>query len=716
MPKLFGIALEEISEEVKHEVSLESIREDIHLCNNVKDRLKDVKSNIYTRHNYNVNIPYINSILLKYGKNPLRISNEDDLVEVKNKVDEAETSVNEVSSDLETKEKEMVLVEQEKDIQSKQEEEKVEVEPIKKYPLNEKTLTTYAITSPNLLSATAAAIKVGDTKEDAPTLVSTAKTVIENSANNENMVNIIQEGYDYSKTLPQNVMDFYNSPKGKKWLMSSKGQEWISYIAGKYNISKEEDMVDTTKVEEPDFKDIEQPDDVIVAMENRLAEANYIVNERKNPEDIDDEYEEAEEAMNRQTEQTEEVLSDNADKITRLENTMDLVAAGINSVDHIQSSTSITVESAAVYNSVLQKLAIDSASIVNHEVHLSYSISKEDMSYDPAGSLSISREQLVESLLAIYEMIKQLILKAVKALKDIIYIASTGAKMVAGRAMYLTTVIKNKKELTKDKFDTIQNDLLEKYRSLLYILDYNLGNGVDYLNGLTNNPINNIITQPLKDVYGYLNRLNSDIKTDKEQSVGQDLDKILDTMHPDNIINRVFKLKNKYVDKLDKVSKADSDNNKNTNPIYTLFVSGTKDYGLTYTSTKTNNGKEIYKYDIVRLKHESISGLFSTPPTKRDIESILNFLRSVGGNITKSYKQSDNIISYSKSFIEAFKKFGTSSEIDSINVSEISSVISSIVSYAKTISLKYATLELYNYTRNGKALLDICNKCINVMD
>lgn len=259
MPKLFGIALEEISEEVKHEVSLESIREDIHLCNNVKDRLKDVKSNIYTRHNYNVNIPYINSILLKYGKNPLRISNEDDLVEVKNKVDEAETSVNEVSSDLETKEKEMVLVEQEKDIQSKQEEEKVEVEPIKKYPLNEKTLTTYAITSPNLLSATAAAIKVGDTKEDAPTLVSTAKTVIENSANNENMVNIIQEGYDYSKTLPQNVMDFYNSPKGKKWLMSSKGQEWISYIAGKYNISKEEDMVDTTKVEEPDFKDIEQP-------------------------------------------------------------------------------------------------------------------------------------------------------------------------------------------------------------------------------------------------------------------------------------------------------------------------------------------------------------------------------------------------------------------------------------------------------------------------
>lgn len=716
MPKLFGIALEEISEEVKHEVSLESIREDIHLCNNVKDRLKDVKSNIYTRHNYNVNIPYINSILLKYGKNPLRISNEDDLVEVKNKVDEAETSVNEVSSDLETKEKEMVLVEQEKDIQSKQEEEKVEVEPIKKYPLNEKTLTTYAITSPNLLSATAAAIKVGDTKEDAPTLVSTAKTVIENSANNENMVNIIQEGYDYSKTLPQNVMDFYNSPKGKKWLMSSKGQEWISYIAGKYNISKEEDMVDTTKVEEPDFKDIEQPDDVIVAMENRLAEANYIVNERKNPEDIDDEYEEAEEAMNRQTEQTEEVLSDNADKITRLENTMDLVAAGINSVDHIQSSTSITVESAAVYNSVLQKLAIDSASIVNHEVHLSYSISKEDMSYDPAGSLSISREQLVESLLAIYEMIKQLILKAVKALKDIIYIASTGAKMVAGRAMYLTTVIKNKKELTKDKFDTIQNDLLEKYRSLLYILDYNLGNGVDYLNGLTNNPINNIITQPLKDVYGYLNRLNSDIKTDKEQSVGQDLDKILDTMHPDNIINRVFKLKNKYVDKLDKVSKADSDNNKNTNPIYTLFVSGTKDYGLTYTSTKTNNGKEIYKYDIVRLKHESISGLFSTPPTKRDIESILNFLRSVGGNITKIYKQSDNIISYSKSFIEAFKKFGTSSEIDSINVSEISSVISSIVSYAKTISLKYATLELYNYTRNGKALLDICNKCINVMD
>lgn len=562
MPKLFGIALEEISEEVKHEVSLESIREDIHLCNNVKDRLKDVKNNIHTRHNYNVNIPYINSILLKYGKNPLRISNEDDLVEVKNKVDEAETNVNEVSSDLETREKEMALAKQEKDIQSKQEEEKVEVEPIKKYPLNEKTLTTYAITSPNLLSATAAAIKVGDTKEDAPTLVSTAKTVIENSANNENMVNIIQEGYNYSKTLPQNVMDFYNSPKGRKWLMSSKGQEWISYIAGKYNISKEEDIIDTTKVEEPDFKDIEQPDDVIIAMENRLAEANYLVNERKNPEDIDDEYEEAEEAIARQTEQTEEVLSDNADKITRLENTMDLVAAGINSVDHIQSSTSITVESAAVYNSVLQKLAIDSASIVNHEIKIGYNISREDMSYDPAGSLSISRESLMETLTAIYEWIKKLILKAINAIKNFFNIAKVKCKLIAAKANKLIDKLKSKKDLTNDNFNTIANKLINNYRPLLYILEYKLSNGADYLNELAKSPMRKNVTQPLKELYNYLNKLNSNINANKEESLGGDLEAILKIMHPDNIMEKVFSPRNKYVTNFDKAIDQKSEGKK----------------------------------------------------------------------------------------------------------------------------------------------------------
>lgn len=714
MPKLFNLDTNEPQISRPTKVSVESLQEDINTCKKVIDKLNVIRSNSHTKHNYTRDIAYVNNILLKYKRNPLRIANEDGILITNMKVDIALSEVNELSNTLDNKAIEMSLMAQERDIQANREKEAVKVEPIRKYPLNEKTLTTYAITSPNLLSATAAAIKVGDTKEDAPTLVSTAKTVIENSANNENMVNIIQEGYNYSKTLPENVMDFYNSPKGRKWLMSSKGQEWISYIAGKYKISKEEDIIDTTKVKEPDFKDIEQPDDVIIAMENRLAEANYIVNERKNPEDMDDEYEEVEEAIARQTEQTEEVLSDNADKITRLENTMDLVAAGINSVDHIQSSTSITVESAVVYNNILQKLAVDSASIVNHEVHLSYNISKEDMSYDPVGSLSISREQLVESLLAIYEMIKKLILKAIKAFKDIIYIASTGAKMVTSKAMYLATIIKNKKELTNDKFDTIQNNLLEKYRSLLYILDYNLGNGTDYLNGLTNNPINNIITQPLKDVYGYLNKLNADIKVDKVQSVGDDLDKITQIMSPDNVVDKVFKLRNKYVTKFDKIDKFND--NANNNPTYTLFVSGTKDYGLTYTTIKTNTNKEIYKYDIVKLKHDSINGLFFNAPSKKDIENTLNSLKSVGGNITKIYKKSNEIMSYASSFIETFKKFEKSSETDSVNVTEISSVVSSIVSYAKTIAVKYAIIELYNYTRNSKALLDICDKCINVMD
>lgn len=706
MARLFAKAMEEYKAPVI--ISLESVREDIRLCNNVKNKLNNIKSNIHDRESVIRDLPYVNSILLKHNKMPIRVSREDNLTEVNAKVEDAESDVADIATDLATKEQELAKQEQEQKEQVVTEPtvQETEVEPIRKYPLNEKTLTTYAISTPNLLSATAAAVKVGDGIEDAPTVVDVAKSVMANAATNENMVNVIQEGYDYKKSLISNVMRFYNSKEGKTWLMSPKGQEWISYVASKHSISKEEDLIDTTKIEEPDFEDIKQPDDVVIAMENSLGQLDYIVNGRS---DYDDEDIEAVV----KSEETEEALSDNADKITRLENTIDLLAAGIDSVDSIQASSSVTIESAKVYSNILHKLAADTSAVIGYELNNDYVISKEDLKYDPVGGLSIAREQLLEVLTAVYEQIKKMVLKAIKLIKQYLNASNLQAKLVSGRAMALLEELKTKRDISDDKFATIENELVEKYRPLLYVLDFDLSEAKDYLNALVNNPMRHLVQQPLKDVYGYLNKLNSDIKADKAANVGSDLDKILDTMHMDNVVGKVFRLRNRYVAKLDHVTVNKKDASKD---VYPVFVSGGKAFGLTCEVNEVSNGKEVSKYDMVRLDFSSLQGSFRNPPSRRAIDATLQVLKKTGLNTKQVYKESEDIIEYAKSFIESFRKFDNSTDEDTMNVKEISLAISSVVSYAKAITIKYATTELVNYVNNCKALLNICSSCIDVMD
>lgn len=706
MARLFAKAMEEYKAPVI--ISLESVREDIRLCNNVKNKLNNIKSNIHDRESVIRDLPYVNSILLKHNKMPLRVTREDNLADVNNRVNDAESDVNDIATDLATKEQELAKQDQDQQEQVVTEPlaQEPEVEPIKKYPLNEKTLTTYAISTPNLLSATAAAVKVGDGIEDAPTVVDVAKSVIANAATNENMVNVIQEGYDYKKSLISNVMRFYNSKEGRTWLMSPKGQEWISYIASKHSISKEEDIIDTAKIEEPDFENIEQPDDVVIAMENNLGQLDYLVNGRK---DYDDE--DIESVVN--ASETEEALSDNADKITRLENNIDLLAAGIESIDGIQASSSVTVESAKIYSNILHKLAADTSSVIGYELNSDYVISKEDLKYDPAGGLSIAREQLVEVLVAVYEQIKKMVLKAIKLIKQYLNVSNLQAKLVSGRATALLEALKTKRDISDDKFATIENEIVERYRPLVFVLDFDLGEARDYLNALVNNPMRRLVQQPLKDVYGYLNKLNSDIKADKASSVGANIDKILDVMHMDNVIGRVFKLRNRYVTKLDHVTLSRKDSSKE---VYPVFVSGGKAFGLTCDIKEVSNGREITKYDMVTLDFNSLQGSFRNPPSKRDIDNTLQSLKRTSLNTKTVFKESEEIIEYAKSFIESFRKFDSSTDEDTMDVKEISLAISSVVSYAKTITIKYATTELVNYVNNCKALLNICSSCIDVMD
>lgn len=706
MANLFAKAMEEYKAPVI--ISLESVREDIRLCNNVKNKLNNIKSNIHDRESVIRDLPYVNSILLKHNKMPLRVTREDNLSDVNDRVNDTESNVNDIATDLAVKEQELAKQEQEQKEQVVTEPtvQETEVEPIRKYPLNEKTLTTYAISTPNLLSATAAAVKVGDSIEDAPTVVDVVKSVIANAATNENMVNVIQEGYDYKKSLISNVMRFYNSKEGKTWLMSPKGQEWISYIASKHNVSTEEDLVDTTKMEEPDFENIEQPDDVVIAMENNLGQLDYIVNGRS---DYDDE--DIESVV--KVDETEEALSDNADKITRLENTIDLLAAGIDSVDEIQASSSVTVESAKVYSNILHKLAADTSAVIGYELNNDYVISKEDLKYDPAGGLSIARKELVEVLIAVYEQIKKMVLKAIKLIKQYLNASNLQAKLVSGRATALIEKLKTKRDISDDKFVTIENELVEKYRPLLYVLDFDLSEAKDYLDALVNNPMRHLVQQPLKDVYGYLNKLNSDIRADKAANIGSDLDKILDTMHMNNVVGKVFRLRNRYVAKLDHVAVNKKDASKD---VYPVFVSGGKAFGLTCEVNEVSNGKEVSKYDMVRLDFSSLQGSFRNPPSKRAIDATLQALKKTGLNTKAVYKESEDIIKYAKSFIESFRKFDNSTDEDTMNVKEISLAISSVVSYAKTITIKYATTELVNYVNNCKALLSICSSCIDAMD
>ena len=683
-------------------LSLESVDEKLRIAKNALNKINVIKSIRYDVKTIANEMAYVNAVI----PNRIKISKEDSDTVIVEKVGEAEKMVNSVISEL-TEQHDTLVAEQENVLneEPKQEEPKKEVEPIIKYPLNEKTLTTYSLTTPNLLNAVAVVLddkKLAKDKDQEPaSVVSTAKVLLDDIATRKELVEVAKEEYDANLPIIDNAVKFFNSSRGNKWLLGKEGKQWINYVLYKKNISLE----DSSILPQEDYDVFSKEDDeeleAIISMEDAndalIIETVYNKEEEKNVE--------------KDTDETMSELTENVDRISRLEDEMTLVAAGIDNIDDIQANQTLSVESAICYNRVLDRLKNEVGNHIGLKEINHYELAKESIEFDPAGGLTIAREGLVEILSNIYEFFKKLITKVINWIKRYFGKVSVYSKMQTAKAKRLLGKLTNKKELTKDQFDTVQVKLIENYRPILYLMDFDLNNAPDFLQSIVKNPIRKTIQNPLKDVYNVLNKLNSDINNNKKEALLDDAKAIATAMSKDNILKKALANRSKFISKLDKkveVKKKEED-------IVPLICSYKGSHGLVIEESSFG-GETLYKYSIQPLTFKTLEGLFKKVPSKNDIKAALTKASLSANDSSLIYKEMEDVIKYGNSFIQSFKKFKKNSWGDSAGSKEVSSAISSIVSYAKSVTIQYVTLEVHSYITNCKGINSICETLINTME
>lgn len=696
-------------------LSLEEVRQEIQSCDKALSKIHGIKTNSYDVSNVYRDLTYVNSVIGKYGKNKVSLSKEENTIDVNTKMEEAESSVQGIKSDLIKKEEEL---KKEKEVAQPQPAEPApeptnveDTNIIKKYPVNEDTLTKYALTSPNLLNASTVALKTSDDLGEAPTVVSLTKAVLLDASDNANMVKVVGESYNKDISILDNVHRFFNNQEGKKWLQSDKGKSWVEYISTKHKISLEDNLdVDPDDIDVNEEMDVpafeEEYKDVLISMESSdAAIADYVVNGRPDDDTMDSDPDTI-----HTEDETLEKLSENAYRISRLENELDLLSVGISNIDNIQASSSVSLESARTYNAVLNNLALHSAKLVGHKFKEDkYNLSIEDMKYDPVGSLVVAKESLVEVFNSIYEMIKKLIDRVVKFLKKYFHHAVLRSKLINSRAKAAYYAVKSMKgDIDKDKFETIRGDLTDKYRNILYVIGFDLKNSSDYIADLGSNRLNKIATTPLKELYGILNQLNSGIS--KEDAIGNDLSKINKILSKDNIFNRVLKDRNPNMSKLDDKTELKD----GTENIRVLLVGTKYGHAVRVKESDGPDGKSI-KYELKQVTLDKLTGVLSKTPKKTEIMEIYKQLCNCSKTTDLIYKDSEEILSYASKFIDSFSKFNKDDKSDSNKSKEITKSVSTIVSYAKSIVIQYSGVELSNYINNCSAFLKMADECVTCM-
>lgn len=696
-------------------LSLEEVRQEIQSCDKALSKIHSIKANSYDVSSVYRDLTYVNGVIGKYGKNKVSISKEENVIDVNTKMEEAESSVQDIKSDLVKKEEELKKEEevaQPQPVEPTPEPVKVEdTDIIKKYPVNEETLTKYALTSPNLLNASTVALKASDELGEAPTVVNLTKAVLSDASDNANMVKVVGEHYNKDISLLDNVHRFFNSREGREWLQSDKGRSWVEYSANKHKISLEDNIdINPDDIDVNEEMDVpayeEEYGDVLIAMESsNAAISDYVVNGQTDDNNIDGDPD----TILTENE-TLAKLSENSDRISRLENEIDLVSLGINNIDNIQASSSVSLESARTYNTILNSVAIRSSKVIGYKFKEDkYNLSTEDMKYDPVGSLVVARESLVEVFNGIYEAIKKLIDRIVKFLKKYFHHAVIRSKLVNGKAKAAYYAVKSMKgDIDKDKFETIRGDLTDKYRNILYLIAFDLKNAGDYIADLGSTKLRKIVTTPLKELYGILNQLNSGMS--KEQAIGNDISKINKVLSKDNIFNRVLKDRNPNMSKLD-----DKTDLKDATENIRVLFAGTK-YGHAVRVTEVDgpDGKTT-KYELKQVTLDKLTGVLEKTPSKNHIMEIYKQLCNCSKTTDLIYKDSEDILAYADKFIDSFSKFNKDDNSDSDKSKEITKSVSSIVSYAKSIVIQYSGVELSNYINNCSAFLKIANECVLCM-
>lgn len=513
-------------------------------------------------------------------------------------------------------------------------------------------VTKFAISSPNVIMATNLVVKeVENVKSDdasLPLAVQAAPTVIEKVTKK-------------LETIQENPMEYIDTVEGKEWLQSPEGQRVIK--AAVEEVKEERDMISFEIM----------PD---VSKENSVATKAYAA---EVSEDSSDEEKEA------AYEATMIEASDNADKISRLENIEDIIATGYDAVDN-----AVSIESAVVYSKMMDLLRLelkDKLDITQEE----YKISKEEFAYDPRGALFVSQEGLGDFFIKIYDMIKNLIAKFIKWIKGLFSKSKLVGSMISSRCDILLKTLSNKKELTRDQFNNVEIMILNKYKALAHIGDYTLSGMLDYAH--TAHKLRKVIDKPIKDSYSIVNKLKNDLDSNNgsvDQEV-QDLEKIFSK---ENIIDNLFKF-----NRNDRLNKLDDAVNEGL-PVYVIG---------NVVHVATNNG---LKYDIVKKKDISLNGKFDKQPNNADIKRVISSLKISNTLINHTIKDIEATVSYTKRFMDIFKGYKSKHHPNG----SVTNVIDALTSYARVITTRFDTLELASITTNSNIMYKICKELVNACE
>ena len=81
-------------------LSLEEVRQEIQSCDKALSKIHSIKANSYDVSSVYRDLTYVNGVIGKYGKNKVSISKEENVIDVNTKMEEAESSVQDIKSDL----------------------------------------------------------------------------------------------------------------------------------------------------------------------------------------------------------------------------------------------------------------------------------------------------------------------------------------------------------------------------------------------------------------------------------------------------------------------------------------------------------------------------------------------------------------------------------------------------------------------------------------
>lgn len=522
---------------------------------------------------------------------------------------------------------------------------------------------------------------------------------------------------------------YINSIKGREFLMSKEAQNYIIKM-----VTREEDESDSlvnmdylpdlekdvssSEEDTQDDKKLPSEDEVKNKLNDTVIEMENVSLEAANAGAILEAHNESDEDVEEIRDDDVEELSDNADKITRLEDAQDLALAAMIGADNAQTETSgITVESARVFSQCVNGLMLE----INDKLGITkdmptISVSNEEAYYDPRGALLVSQEGIKDFFRKIWEAIKKAILKFIRWIKKLYRRVDVSIRIQAAKTRSLIRKLDKKGEVPLKVMN--DSEIWKKYSNYIKLSKGSFSNLNDYYNGLKASPLGNALGNQLRECASIYSAMFTDLGNGKTDHVDKYVSKLTHVIYFGRINKLVSANRNKYLSAFDKgiVEKVKTKLGMST-VLIPIFVNNNKLFALKPESLRPDQDS-YYKYKIVPVKdmdQETWKPNWKGAPSKNDINNLLTNLSKCVEDNSKLVRGLEAVTDYCYKFMDTFDKVQRDISIAGPTATNLIRATSGLSRFARMVAGHYVPYEILNFYINVRDLNNICSNIVDRM-